>query len=242
MAVRPQIPIPWLDPHAVSFPPLAAALDEPNGLLAAGGDLSTGRLIEAYRRGIFPWYEDPQPILWWSPDPRCVLLPDQLHVSRSLRKTLRSGRFRLTCDQAFADVVRACAAPRSYSHDTWICAAMLQAYTDLHTLGRAHCIEVWQENRMVGGLYGVALGKVFFGESMFSLVTDASKVALVYLAGQLEAWGYELIDCQVTNDHLLSLGAIEMPRAEFERRLQSAVEAAGQAPPWDISWRYEAKS
>ena len=240
MAVRPKIPIPWLDPQAVVFPPLAAALEEPNGLLAAGGDLSAARLIEAYRRGIFPWYEDPQPILWWSPDPRCVVLPDSLHISKSLRKTLRSGRFHVTCDQAFTDVMRACAAPRSYSQDTWISTAMLQAYTDLHTQGHAHSFEVWQQNQLVGGLYGVALGKVFFGESMFSVVTDASKVALVHLAGQLQAWGYELIDCQVTNDHLMSLGATEMARAEFELRLQNAVDVAGQASPWAISWRYDA--
>lgn len=242
MAARPKIPIPWLDSHDVTFPPLASALEEPNGLLAAGGDLSAARLIQAYRRGIFPWYEEPQPILWWSPDPRCVLLPSAVHVSKSLRKTLRSGRFRVTCDTAFTDVMRACAAPRSYSHDTWINSAMLQAYTDLYALGVAHCIEVWQQHRLVGGLYGVALGKVFFGESMFSQENDASKVALVYLSGQLQAWGYELIDCQVTNEHLLSLGATEMPRAEFEQRLVDAVDAAGQASPWVISWRHDAKN
>lgn len=242
MVARPKIPIPWLDPHSVTFPPLAAALEEPNGLIAAGGDLSAARLIEAYRRGIFPWYEDPQPILWWSPDPRCVLLPNSLHVSRSLRKTLRSGRFHVTCDDAFTDVVRACAAPRSYSRDTWIGTAMLQAYTALHIQGHAHSIEVWQQNSLVGGLYGVAIGKVFFGESMFSLVTDASKVALVHLVGQLQAWEFELIDCQVTNDHLMSLGATEMPRAEFEQRLQRAVDAAGQASQWAISWQFEANS
>lgn len=242
MVARPKIPIPWLDPHAVMFPPLATALEEPNGLLAAGGDLSSARLIEAYRRGIFPWYEDPQPILWWSPDPRCVLLPASLHISRSLRKTLRSGRFQVSCDAAFTDVMRACAAPRSYSHDTWIGNAMLQAYTELHTQGHAHSFEVWQQNRLVGGLYGVAIGKVFFGESMFSVVTDASKVALAHLAGQLQIWEFELIDCQVTNEHLMSLGATEMPRAEFEQRLQSAVDATGQASPWDISWSYGASS
>lgn len=242
MAARPKIPIPWLDAHDATFPPLASALNEPNGLLAAGGDLSTARLIQAYRRGIFPWYEDPQPILWWSPDPRCVLLPGAVHISKSLRKTLHSGRFRVTCDTAFTEVMRACAAPRSYSRDTWINSAMLQAYTDLHELGVAHSIEVWRQNRLVGGLYGVALGKVFFGESMFSHANDASKVALVYLGGQLQAWGYELIDCQVTNEHLMSLGATEMPRAEFEERLQDSVDATGQASPWVISWRHDAKN
>lgn len=242
MAARPRIPIPWLDPHDVTFPPLNSALDEPNGLLAAGGDLSAARLIEAYRHGIFPWYEDPQPILWWSPNPRCVLLPGTLHVSKSLRKTLRSGRFHVTCDTVFADVVRACAAPRHYSHETWINPAMLQAYTNLHRLGVAHSIEVWQRSRLVGGLYGVALGKVFFGESMFSHASDASKFALVHLAGQLQAWGYELIDCQVTNDHLLSLGAIEIPRTEFEERLRGAVDATGQVSLWAISWEYDAKN
>lgn len=237
MIARPKIPIPWLDPHDLTFPPLASALDEPNGLLAAGGDLSAARLIQAYRRGIFPWYEDPQPILWWSPDPRCVLLPGNVHISKSLRKTLRSQRFRITCDTAFTDVVRACAAPRSYSSDTWISAEMLRAYADMHRLGVAHSIEVWQQNRLVGGLYGVALGEVFFGESMFSLASNASKIALVYLSGQLQTWGYQLIDCQVTNEHLLSLGATEMPREEFEERLRGCVDAAGQASPWAISWQ-----
>lgn len=238
MAARPQIAIPWLDPYNLDFPPPECALDDPQGLLAAGGDLSSARLVAAYRRGIFPWYEDPQPILWWSPDPRCVLLPDAVHISRSLRKTLRSGRFRVTFDNSFSAVMRACAAPRSYSQDTWINSDMLQAYTDLHALGVAHSVEVWLQNRLAGGLYGIAIGKVFFGESMFSLETDASKVALVYLAGQLQAWGYELVDCQVTNDHLLSLGAVEIPRAEFQQRLGRAVDAAGQASPWVISWQF----
>lgn len=238
MIARPKMPIPWLDSTNLAFPPLTSALDEPNGLLAAGGDLSVARLIRAYSRGIFPWYEDPQPILWWSPDPRCVLLPGTMHISKSLRKVLRNQHFRVTCDTQFTAVVRACAAPRRYSSETWINPAMLQAYTDLHRLGVAHSIEVWQQNQLVGGLYGVALGKVFFGESMFSLVSDASKVALLYLSGQLQAWGYDLIDCQVTNEHLLSLGATEMLRTEFEERLRSAVHATGQAAPWVISWRY----
>lgn len=262
------------------FPPVEAA--SPEGLLAIGGDLRPERLLEAYRHGIFPWYSDNQPILWWSPDPRTVLTPAKLKVSRSLRKTLRRGAFRVSLDQAFGAVMRACAGPRhtgTYEyregHDctdpggtaprmaeiescreqgpsatpgavaedagsgrgnqpsgTWITPEMRDAYARLHTLGYAHSVEVWHDEQLVGGLYGVALGAAFFGESMFSHATDASKVAFVHLVRQLEAWGYTLIDCQVASAHLLSLGAVEIPRADFLARLAAALQRPGRPVPW----------
>ncbi len=197
-----------------AFPDPADAATEPNGLLAVGGDLSPERLIAAYREGIFPWYENGQPILWWSPDPRAVLLPANLHISRTLRRTLRSGRFRVSVDQAFDAVLDGCMATRA-SPGTWITAEMRAAYRRLHALGHAHSIETWCGSQLVGGLYGLALGRVFFGESMFSRVTDASKVALVRLVRLAESRGYPLIDCQVENRHLASLGSHLMPRPEF---------------------------
>ena len=171
----------WLQRDSLDFPPLNKALREPNGLLAAGGDLRPERLIQAYRHGCFPWFQDGQPILWWSPDPRTVLLPDKLHVSRSLSKVLRQGRYRVTFDQAFADVIRACAAPRSYAAETWITSPMQDAYLELHRRGIAHSVEVWRDRVLVGGLYGLAMGQLFFGESTFSRADNASKVGFVTL-------------------------------------------------------------
>jgi leucyl/phenylalanyl-tRNA--protein transferase len=194
-----------------SFPPVSRALAEPNGLLAVGGELTTERLLTAYRRGIFPWYGADQPILWWSPDPRAVLVPAEVRVSRSLRKVLRRGRYRLSADIAFEAVVRGCAAPRAGQSGTWITAGMLRAYISLHRLGFAHSLETWLDGELVGGLYGVALGAAFFGESMFSAQADASKVALVALTRM----GFGLIDCQVPSPHLTSMGAVELPRPEF---------------------------
>jgi leucyl/phenylalanyl-tRNA---protein transferase len=213
---HPQGPF-WLDPDGdpAHFPDPAYALEEPNGLLAVGGDLSPARLLNAYRQGIFPWYSDDQPILWWSPAPRAVLFPEQLHISRSLKKRLRSGAFRVTLDEAFTEVIEACSTARGAASGTWITDEMKQAYTRLHRIGFAHSVEVWQADELVGGLYGVSLGKVFFGESMFSRVTDASKLALVHLVRQLMAWEFALIDCQVGSAHLRSLGACEIPRDEF---------------------------
>ncbi|GAB6387977.1 leucyl/phenylalanyl-tRNA--protein transferase [Stutzerimonas marianensis] len=209
----------WLSRGDLVFPPLEKAMREPNGLLAAGGDLSPQRLVAAYRHGCFPWYQEGQPILWWSPDPRTVLYPDELHVSRSLRKTLRKGDFTVTLDQAFTDVIRGCAAPRSYAEGTWITTPMQEAYIQLHALGHAHSVEVWQENRLVGGLYGLAMGRLFFGESMFSRTTDASKVGFVTLVERLQGWGFKLIDCQMPTQHLASFGARPIPRSVFAEAL-----------------------
>jgi leucyl/phenylalanyl-tRNA--protein transferase len=213
------------------FPPVETST--PEGLVAIGGDLRPERLLAAYRHGIFPWYSEDQPILWWSPDPRTVLFPAKLKISRSLRKTLRQGKFLVSFDQAFGEVMRACAGARgNQPPGTWITPAMLDAYTRLHTLGHAHSVEVWDDGQLVGGLYGVALGAAFFGESMFSRTTDASKVAFAHLVRQLEAWGYTLIDCQVASAHLFSLGAEEIPRAEFLARLAAALVRPGRPAPW----------
>ncbi|WP_428034904.1 leucyl/phenylalanyl-tRNA--protein transferase [Amphritea sp.] len=217
--------IPWLDPKSNDFPPITQALEEPNGLLAAGGDLSGNRLIEAYRHGIFPWFSPGEPILWWSPDPRCTLTPGQIHISRSLRKAIRSTEFEITFDRAFAEVIAACAAPRSYSDGTWISTPMQKAYTQLHQQGIAHSVELWQNGKLTGGLYGIAMGRLFFGESMFSRATNTSKIAFAFLARQLEKWGYALIDCQVENNHLTSLGAGCISRAEFKQYLDQHLEA-----------------
>ena len=206
--------IPWLE-GAPGFPPASAALDEPNGLLAAGGALTPEWLLEAYRHGIFPWFNPGEPILWWSPDPRLVLVPDAIRVSHSLRKTLRHGRFEVRFDTAFAEVIEACAAPREPGLGTWITPEMQRAYCRMHELGIAHSVESWRDGELVGGLYGMALGRVFFGESMFSRESDASKVALAHLARFLGARGYVMIDCQMTTAHLQSMGAREMPRSDF---------------------------
>ncbi|MDZ7754446.1 MAG: leucyl/phenylalanyl-tRNA--protein transferase [Gammaproteobacteria bacterium] len=210
-----------------TFPDAELALREPNGLLAAGGDLSPQRLVAAYRRGIFPWYGDDQPILWWTPDPRTVLLPGTLRISRSLRKTLNRGIFEVTLDTAFEQVIAACAAPRGDDDGTWITREMFYAYNRLHRLGWAHSVECRQYGQLVGGLYGVGIGRVFFGESMFSRVSDASKVALVHLCRM----NYELIDCQIESDHLFRLGAQTMPRAQFLRQLNMFAGDEAAAPP-----------
>lgn len=223
--------IPWLratDP----FPPVEQALAEPNGLLAAGADLTPARLLDAYRRGIFPWFNAGEPILWWSPDPRMVLFPDEFAPSRSLRKRLRRGDYEIRVDSAFTTVMQACAAPRPGQRGTWITPSMLAAYTRLHRMGYAHSVETWIDGRLVGGLYGVAIGRVFFGESMFYRVADASKIAFAHLVRQLRAWGYGLIDCQMSTPHLASLGAREIPRQEFITRLTELTALPGQPLPW----------
>lgn len=211
----------WLDPldPEQPFPPIETALDEPNGLLAAGGGLEPARLLNAYRNGIFPWYEEGQPILWWSPDPRAVFDSHDIRISRSLKKTLRNKNFTVSIDTSFEAVIRACAAPRDYADGTWITEEMIQAYIQLHALGHAHSVEVWnKEGELVGGLYGILLDALFCGESMFSRERDMSKVALVYLAQWLKEKGIQTIDCQMPNDHLLSLGAQPMTRDEFQKR------------------------
>ena len=219
------IKIPWLTDELV-FPDQASALREPNGLLAAGGDLSIERLLLAYRHGIFPWYNEGEPILWWSPDPRAVIIPGQLHISKSLQKTLDKKLFTITFNQAFTAVVEACSLPRFTQKDdsqtgTWITSAMKQAYSDLHNAGYAHSIECWQDNQLVGGMYGIILGKCFFGESMFSTVTDASKVVMVKLDQMLCEKKFQLLDCQVHSPHIESMGAIEIPRKEFLQLLDN---------------------
>jgi len=226
----------WLDPHNDNqpFPHPDRALTEPDGLLAAGGNLTPRRLLRAYRMGIFPWYSADQPILWWSPDPRLVLLPECLKVSRSLRKTLRKRVFAITADTAFEQVVAACAGPRQGEPGTWITSEMYRAYCRLHRLGHAHSIETWQQGELVGGLYGVALGQVFYGESMFSWISDASKIALVALTAQLQRWEFAVIDCQVTTAHLLSMGAVDIPRSSFLQLLERYCPQPGQPGPWRL--------
>jgi leucyl/phenylalanyl-tRNA--protein transferase len=218
-------------PPDTPFPDPGEAETEPNGLLAVGGDLTPRRLLAAYRAGIFPWFSEGQPILWWSPDPRMVLLPDELQVSRSLRKTLRRNRLQVSTDQAFGQVIRGCAGPRPDGDGTWLLPEMIAAYSELHRLGLAHSVEVWQDGELVGGLYGVSLGRAFFGESMFSRVADASKVALVQLAELCRHAGFAFIDCQVYTEHLCRLGAHEIPRPEFLQRLEKALQQEG-APDW----------
>lgn len=207
----------WVEDNllAIDFPPLNKALRDPDGLLAIGGDLSKERLLDAYKKGIFPWFNEGQPVMWWSPDPRCVLLPEDINISRSLAKRLRQNKFNITYDSAFSDVLNACAATRKGINDTWITNEVKLAYTNLFKLGYAHSVECWQDNKLVGGLYGLALGKVFFGESMFSRESDASKVALVNLARQLEQKKFRLIDCQVHSQHLQTLGAKPIHRELF---------------------------
>jgi len=216
--------ITWLQPEGDRdwFPPLDQALDEPEGLLAAGGDLSPTRLVAAYRRGIFPWYSAGQPVLWWSPNPREILVPGEFKQSRSLTKTLRNRGFEVDFDRDFAGVVDACAARREHSPGTWITPEMHSAYCALHSEGRAHSVEVRLQGELVGGLYGVLMGRVFFGESMFSRERDASKVALAHLVARGIVAGLQLIDCQLPTAHLRSLGSRPMPRAEFSRRVGEA--------------------
>ncbi|WP_067869582.1 leucyl/phenylalanyl-tRNA--protein transferase [Neptuniibacter marinus] len=220
--------IPWLQNPSDSFPPIEQALDDPNGLLAAGGDLSPERLISAYRAGIFPWYSPGEPILWWSPDPRCVLIPDQIHISRSMRKRLKKKDYTVVFNRNFAQVIDACSAPRRGEDGTWITNEMKDAYCNLHKKGLAHSVEVYIDDELVGGLYGLAIGKLFFGESMFSKVKDASKIAFIKMVEQLEKWGYALVDCQVSNDHLFSLGATEINRREFQLYLDQYLDEIGQ--------------
>ena len=215
----PHSMIPWLHTSDDPFPPIETALNDPDGLLAAGGELSSKRLLEAYRQGIFPWYSPGEPILWWSPNPRCVLLPDQLHVSRSMKKHLKKTDYEVYFDRNFPAVIDACSAPRCDENGTWITAEMKAAYCQLNRQGIAHSVEVYRDNKLIGGLYGIGIGKLFFGESMFSRETNASKIAFIRMVEQLHIWGYALIDCQIKNEHLLSLGASEISRSRFQHYL-----------------------
>lgn len=227
----------WLDPDdaRAGFPDVELALKEPDGLLAIGGDLSVTRLLDAYRHGIFPWYSQGQPILWWAPDPRLVLRPADIHISKSLAKVIRQGRFEITMDNAFTDVISACGEKRPDQTGTWITPEMSAAYSRLHELGYAHSVECWHDGALAGGLYGISLGHVFFGESMFSRVANASKVALVALARQLERHDFSLIDCQVHTGHLESLGAYSIPRSEFSRILaKQCAETVHDRKKWQF--------
>lgn len=214
------------------FPAVELAMRQPNGLLAAGGDLTLKRLLDAYRQGIFPWFNSDDPILWWSPDPRMVLFPHEFKLSKSLRKTLRHGSHEVRTDSAFTRVMRACAAPRAGQEGTWIQEEIVEAYKRLHDAGLAHSVETWQDGELVGGLYGVSLGRMFYGESMFSMQTDASKIALAHLVMQLKRWNFGMIDCQMNTPHLASLGAREIPRSEFLTLLQELTPYPDPASPW----------
>ena len=221
----------WLE-RSDPFPPVETALREPNGLLCAGADLSVERLFAAYRRGIFPWYSGSDPILWWSPDPRMVLFCDQLKVPRSLAKSIRNKGYEVRIDSAFSKVIRTCAEPRKGETGTWLGKDMRTAYLALHQAGYAHSVETWRGNDLVGGLYGIAIGRMFFGESMFSRATDASKVALVALVGELRARGFPMIDCQQRTALLASLGAREIARRQFLRRLAALVNYPEPTGKW----------
>jgi leucyl/phenylalanyl-tRNA--protein transferase len=226
--------IPWLTSNT-PFPPLETALHEPNGLLAAGGDLSPQRLLAAYRHGIFPWYSPGQPILWWSPQPRMVLFPQELKVSHSLAKRLRRGDYQIRIDSAFRAVMEACAtSPRPDQDGTWIVPELVEAYCQLHAFGYAHSVETWIDGELAGGLYGVSIGRMFYGESMFHRVTDASKIAVAHLAQFMVQNGYGMIDCQMQTSHLASLGAREIPREEFAQRLTALVNSPDQFEPWNL--------
>lgn len=224
----------WIDPQDTSyrFPDVSKAMLDPDGLLAVGGDLCPERLTSAYLSGIFPWYNEDQPILWWSPDPRAVIFPDQLKISRSLSKTLKKNLFKVTMDTAFDQVIRACSQSRVSSPGTWITDEMLDAYMAMFHLGHAHSIECWQDDQLVGGLYGLTFGQVFFGESMFSSKRDASKIALCHFVQQLQQWDYKLIDCQIQSEHMQSLGAISIPRTEFVQHLANWGHLPEHSPPW----------
>lgn len=213
---------------------MTQALGRPNGLLAAGGGLSVRRLVDAYSRGCFPWFSEGEPVLWWSPDPRMVLVPAELHVPRSLGRRLRRRDISVTADLAFGDVMAGCAEPRDDQGGTWITDEMLSAYLALHAAGHAHSIEAWQDGLLVGGLYGVALGRAFFGESMFTRVPDASKIALVTLVAQLGRWEFGLIDCQMKTEHLARFGAREIPRAAFVQQLDVLVAQPAPPAPWHV--------
>ena len=223
--------IPWLGPRD-PFPPVDHALRDPNGLLAAGADLSPRRLLDAYRLGIFPWYSEGDPTLWWSPDPRMVLFLDEFRVSRSLRRVITSGRYSVTFDEAFTEVLQGCAAPRDGQDGTWITPEVVEAYTALSSLGHAHSVETWSGDSLAGGLYGVAIGRMFFGESMFARESDASKVAFAALVTQLGRWGFELIDCQMSTAHLASLGARDIARTAFNELIARLVRQPSVPGPW----------
>ena len=227
--------LPWLSSPHPTFPSTEQALENPNGLLAAGGELTPAWLVDAYRKGIFPWYSDDDPILWWSPDPRCILVPQEFHFSRSMRRLLSQDRFRFTVDTCFVDVVSACAdTPRSGQNGTWITGDMISGYSELHRLGYAHSFETWAGDELIGGLYGVSVGSFFFGESMYSLEPNASKAALSKLVTFALGRGFDLIDCQNHSDHLISLGARMISRSSYLTMLQGAIRGKTLKGPWKL--------
>ncbi|MGQ7275087.1 leucyl/phenylalanyl-tRNA--protein transferase [Marinobacter sp. V034] len=229
--------LPWLDPDKLWFPAPQDALTDPDGLLAIGGDLSPERLEAAYRRGIFPWFSEDQPILWWSPDPRCVLIPGEVHISRRLRRRLNQSPYTITIDRDFNGVIRACGQTRA--EGTWITSDMESAYRRLHRRGIAHSFEAWNSaGELVAGLYGVSIGRCFFGESMFTLETDASKIVFVHVANQLASWGYTIMDCQVENNHLLSLGARCISRQQFLSILEKGIDQSPGQSRWILDWHW----
>ena len=234
--------LPCLGAQATApFPPTRDALDSPNGLLAWGGELQPARLLNAYRLGIFPWYSEGQPILWWSPVPRCVIYPGNVYLSKRTRRRYNSGVYRLTADSAFAEVMHACAAPRDDEQGTWITQDMVEAYCQLHLLGHAHSLEVWEGRELVGGIYGLSIGSVFFGESMFSIKSDASKIALVALCRYLQREGYAVLDCQVGNPHLYRMGAEDLSRESFEALLNGATGDTRPVQNWRDTVTLEAR-
>lgn len=224
----------WLDPRDPNqpFPPPQRAMRDPNGLLAIGGDLSVNRLLRAYSAGIFPWYNPSEPILWWCPDPRAVLEPNAFHASHSLEKRVRKADYAVTLDRAFPEVLDGCTTSRRGSQGTWLGPDMKRAYRELFAAGHAHSVEVWRGGKLVGGLYGVALGRTFFGESMFSVETDSSKLALYWLSRQLAVWAFDQIDCQIASEHLRTLGAVEVPRDRFLARLRASQQHPSRPGPW----------
>ncbi len=228
--------IPWLEGSSTLFPHPSHALSDPDGLLAAGGDLSPKQLLHAYKNGIFPWYDETQPILWWSPNPRLIIRPRDLHISKSLKKTLRQTPFTISSDHSFTEVMEACAAPRGNQPGTWITEEMHEAYLRLHVLGHAHSVEIWRDKQLIGGLYGVAIGQVFFGESMFSRQDNASKIAFSCLLKTLGNCGYELIDCQVHSEHLESLGATMVERGQFLQMLVRYTQKENHPWPHPQDW------
>ncbi|MBM37776.1 MAG: leucyl/phenylalanyl-tRNA--protein transferase [Woeseia sp.] len=215
-----------------AFPPASAALSEPDGLLAVGGDLSVDRLIHAYKNGIFPWFDENQPVMWWSPSTRCVLLPNNFHTARSLKRKFKNSNIIIKVNSAFSAVIRECAKPRRSMQGTWITEEMIKAYELLHFQGWAHSIEIWKSNDLVGGLYGVAIGRIFFGESMFSHSSNASKISLLFIANHLNSGALELLDCQIVSAHLLKLGATQMPRSEFIKNLNDQCDSMMKFKDW----------
>lgn len=238
--MSPELPCLGDTPDA-PFPNTSSALRYPNGLLAWGGDFHPQRLLAAYRRGIFPWYATGEPILWWSPAPRCVIKPQHVHLSRRTRRRYHSGNYRISADTAFADVISACAGPRRDGEGTWITPPLQESFIALHRQGLAHSVEVWWGERLVGGIYGLALGRMFFGESMFALEQDASKLALVALCKQLHAWDFPLVDCQVPNPHLRSMGAVSLSRGEFEASLEHATNLPFEVGSWTARFQVNAR-